>query len=229
MTGPYPRRRLLALAATTVGTAGALLLPASASIAAPSPRATAAAVCPNADMTFHSIRYYRDKYKPRTSQGRRLVAGLYAAQIPRGEAAVLCLTNNERAANGLAPLASNPLLRRAASTHALEAKTQRWWFGGADPHVNPKTGSTPETRIQAAGYCPTPTSWSFSENTYWGYGHGGTPAAAVRWWMNSPGHRANILDPEKKEIGVGVATGGATPSAPPERAGTFVQVFGFCS
>jgi uncharacterized protein YkwD len=147
------------------------------------------------------------------------------------EAAVLCLTNAQRSANGLAALAPNAALGSAARGHAQAAVSIKWWNGG-DPHVNPQTGSTPGSRIAAAGYCPAPKYHRNAENAYWGYATGAgaaapTPRAAVTWWMNSAGHRANILDPDLMELGVGVVLGTAAPVAA-DQAGTFVQNFGTC-
>jgi uncharacterized protein YkwD len=54
------------------------------------------------------------------------------------------------------------------------------------------------------------------ENLGWGSGSLATPRAMVRSWMNSPGHRANILRPTFTEVGIAVVTrtprgiGGAT-------------------
>jgi len=57
---------------------------------------------------------------------------------------------------------------------------------------------TPATRLDYAGY----DNWmTYGENIAFGYS---TAAAVMQAWMNSPGHRANILNPNFKEIGVGV-------------------------
>ncbi|HEX2431825.1 MAG TPA: CAP domain-containing protein, partial [Aestuariivirgaceae bacterium] len=71
------------------------------------------------------------------------------------EAAVLCLINEQRAANGSPPLTLNLRLRAAARQHANDARTIKWWAGGGSKiHVNPITGSKPADRIKDAGYCP---------------------------------------------------------------------------
>ncbi len=150
------------------------------------------------------------------------------------EAAVLCLTNSQRAQNGLQALAPNAALATAARGHATAAVAQKWWVSGADWHTNPQTGSTPTNRIFAAGYCPNPRSWSTGENTYWAWAWGTnaaapTPAQAVTSWMNSPGHRANILSTTFTELGVGVVAGtAASVDQADVKAGTFVQTFGNC-
>jgi uncharacterized protein YkwD len=142
------------------------------------------------------------------------------------EDAVLCLTNVERTTAGLPDLTLNAQLASAARDHAQAAVNQKWWVARADPHTNPATSSTPMSRILAAGYCPAPVSWKVAENAFWQTPNA-TPEDAVNWWMGSPGHRANILDPGLSELGVGVVVGGAAPDGA-DTAGTFVQNFGNC-
>ena len=60
-------------------------------------------------------------------------------------------------------------------------------------------------RIRRAGYLRGARSWAVGENIAWGSGRLSTPRAIGRAWMNSPGHRANILRAEFAEVGVGVA------------------------
>ena len=99
---------------------------------------------------------------------------------------------------------------------------------GANTHVNPD-GESESDRIMDAGYCPSPTFWKVAENTYWGWGTPvQTPRDAVEWWMSSPGHRANILDAQLIELGVGVAMGAPRPGTYPDAA-VFVQNFGTCN
>lgn len=143
--------------------------------------------------------------------------------------ATYCLINAERAKAGLPPLKWNDTLRKAAGGHALAAIRQKWWRPGADSHTNPATGSTPASRIKAAGYCTSGRSWSVAEITYTGWGGKGTPRAAVRWWMNSTGHRDIILSRSLVEIG-GYAGGGAADPAGAQAAGagTYVMNFGRC-
>lgn len=101
--------------------------------------------------------------------------------------------NAQRAANGCGPLASNGQLNAAASRHANDMQTN-----GVTGHDG-SDGSNPASRIAAAGYAPV-SVWA--ENVYWGTGGGATADAAVTWWMNSPGHRANILNCNLKDVGV---------------------------
>jgi uncharacterized protein YkwD len=45
------------------------------------------------------------------------------------------------------------------------------------------------------------------EDIVWGPGNAGTPAYAISAWMNSPLHRAEILSPQYREVGIGLALG----------------------
>jgi uncharacterized protein YkwD len=159
---------------------------------------------------------------------------------------VLCLIEAERNCRGLPGLRRNHELEVAASGHARAAVQIKWWVGSADSHTNPQTGSTPTSRIKAAGYCPNPPhAWGAKENTYHGAGVGkysgtnhtcpgsscGSPEAAVDWWMNisHSGHRETILDPQLKEFGFAAMGEVADPAiANVSPRGLYVLDFGFC-
>ena len=111
---------------------------------------------------------------------------------------VVRLTNDSRAQNGLAPLRCDAQIGRAALRHSAD-QCQQGYFS----HVAPD-GRTPSDRIRAEGVPPA----SFGENI--GRGQQ-TPAEIHRGWMNSPGHRQNILEPDYDRIGVGVASCGGRP------------------
>jgi len=107
------------------------------------------------------------------------------------EQQVLDLVNQERANAGLQPLTFEPLLAQAAETHSENMAFQDFFsHTGAD-------GSTFSDRIQATGFQVQGRS---AENIAVGYT---TPEAVVEGWMNSPGHRENILTPEFTQLGVG--------------------------
>jgi len=71
-------------------------------------------------------------------------------------------------------------------------------------HDDPGTGTSVVDRIRATGYLDSAGSWGVGENIGWGFTTG---AEAVTWWMNSPGHRANILQSDFTHLGVGVYLG----------------------
>ncbi|MGG8410371.1 CAP domain-containing protein [Streptomyces sp. 12297] len=152
-----------------------------------------------------------------------------AATAARAREAVVCLINVQRTQRGLPQLTVNQALTNAAQQHAVAAVQLKWWGPGQDSHRNPQSGSTPQSRIQAAGYCPNPRSWEFSEITYTGWGGSGTPQAAVNWWMNSSGHRAIILKPTLRELGPWAQPGSADRAgAASPTGGTYVVTFGRC-
>jgi uncharacterized protein YkwD len=124
-----------------------------------------------------------------------------------GRRATLCLLNRERRIHGLRPLRMDRRLERAAQDYS-ERMAARDFFAHEAPD-----GSRPTDRIAAAGYGRALVT---GENLGWGEGPAGEPAAMVDGWMHSPGHRANILRPEYREIGIGIA-----PEAPrPDKDGT---------
>jgi uncharacterized protein YkwD len=67
-------------------------------------------------------------------------------------------------------------------------------------------------RILGAGYAGRGEGWTVGENLAWGSGELSTPAALMRAWMNSPGHRENVLKAPYREFGFGLSLG--TPSGP---------------
>lgn len=103
---------------------------------------------------------------------------------------VVELTNQERIQLSLSSLRTDPLLTQAAQTYAENMAGQDFLdHTGLD-------GSSPGDRIKATGY--DFSAWA--ENIAGGYQ---TPEGVVEGWMNSKGHRANILNPNLEEIGIG--------------------------
>ncbi|MFD6553360.1 CAP domain-containing protein [Streptomyces sp. NPDC058398] len=130
----------------------------------------------------------------------RRVSGVAQAQsAPTTTVAqVVALVNKERAAAGCGPLTEDPQLEDAAQAHSDDMAARDFF-----EHTNPD-GADPGERITAAGY-----RWStYGENIAMGQQ---TPAAVMDSWMNSPGHRANILNCSFKNIGVGVHKGSGGP------------------
>lgn len=103
---------------------------------------------------------------------------------------ILERTNAARARAELPPLKLNPLLSRAAQKHTEDMARQQ----KMDHLLGDKT---PADRARAAGY-----QFSYlGENIAWGM----APADVVSVWLKSKGHRANILNANYTEIGIGVA------------------------
>ncbi len=125
--------------------------------------------------------------------------------------AVRCLINRERARNGLAAVRREAHLERAATAYSRLMVRRRFFA-----HEGPD-GSTPSSRVRAAGYIGP----GVGETIAWGTGASGDPAGTVDRWLHSPGHRAILLSKQMRTIGVGVAhgspvagySGGATVTA----------------
>ncbi|MFJ8165906.1 CAP domain-containing protein [Streptomyces sp. NPDC096136] len=178
----------------------------------------------------------------------------FMLQNSRMEAAVLCLVNGLRQANGLPGLKIYLLLpgmqrgiRGAAYDHAQAAVKMRWWGAvgqvpanmcpywpdkpqRCNPHINPVTHTTPDDRAKANGFGKGCTKYWDAENTYTGWGSDYvTPIAAYRAWETSPGHRANMLDPNFQQMALRAELGSADPAAgTTSPAATYVQTFGGC-
>jgi len=109
---------------------------------------------------------------------------------------VIGLVNVQRAKVGLPPLKANWQVSRVA-----RYKSQDMINKGYFSHTSPTYGS-PFTMMESFGI-------KFSaagENIAMGQS---TPEAVMNGWMNSPGHRSNILNPTYTEIGVGLAKNSA--------------------
>ncbi|MEV5975118.1 CAP domain-containing protein [Streptomyces sp. NPDC051921] len=108
---------------------------------------------------------------------------------------VIALVNAERAKAGCGALTANATLTRAAQGHSDDMAARDFF-----DHTNPD-GAGPGDRVSAAGY-----PWStYGENIAMGQS---SPEQVMEAWMNSPGHRANILNCDFKEIGVGIHNSG---------------------
>ncbi len=139
------------------------------------------------------------------------------ASVPTAKAATLCLLNHERAARGLLPLSPEATLESAATSYAQTMVQQRF-FG----HVSPG-GQTITDRL--ASYVGPALDHVTGENLAWGEGAFATPSAIVKQWMDSEGHRANILNRNFEQIGVGIV--GGTPSGGlPAVSATYTTEFG---
>jgi len=111
---------------------------------------------------------------------------------PTYEEQVLEIVNQERWNNGqLPPLKGNNLLDTAAETHSVNMAVRNFFA-----HCDLDTKKSHWVRMQDAGYFYN----SAGENIAAGYG---SPASVMSGWMNSSGHRANILNTNFREIGIG--------------------------
>jgi uncharacterized protein YkwD len=140
-----------------------------------------------------------------------------SANIAVAAQATLCLLNNERAAAGLHPLTEAPGLTQPSAAYSARMVTENFFA-----HVAPD-GATLTDRLEANGYIDPDGDWTVGENLAWGQGDLGTPRNITIAWMNSPGHRANILTGEFTEVGLGIVPG--TPGDPSWGA-TYTTDFG---
>ncbi|MFI9750277.1 CAP domain-containing protein [Streptomyces collinus] len=140
-----------------------------------------------------------DSTPSRTATKAPKAPGASAALAGESAAAaqVLSLVNEERAKVGCSPVAANSALAGLAQRYS-EDMDARGFFDHTDPD-----GRTPWDRAEKAGI-----SNLGGENI----ARGQADAAAVMdAWMNSPGHRANILNCDFKTLGVGVEFGPGGP------------------
>ncbi|MBY8870904.1 hypothetical protein K7640_03490 [Micromonospora sp. PLK6-60] len=123
----------------------------------------------------------------RTSTGTTTSSGL-TAELQK----VVDLVNQERAKAGCQALTVDAKLTQAAQAHSQDqADHKKMSHDGSD-------GSDAGDRLDRVGY-----AWrAYGENVAWNQQ---TPEAVMDAWMNSSGHRANILNCGFTEIGVGVA------------------------
>ena len=108
---------------------------------------------------------------------------------------VAVLINQERTAQGLNPLQTVPVLNQAAEIRSQELIT-------LFSHTRPD-GRSCSTVLNDKNI-----SWhTTGENIAYGYS---TPEAVMTGWMNSPGHRANILNADFDSVGIGVVSQNGT-------------------
>jgi uncharacterized protein YkwD len=136
---------------------------------------------------------------------------------------VLAELNQIRVAHGLVPVKVNPALGAAAEQHAKEMLRKGYF------QHNSANGLEYWQRIKSFYPSAKYRSWSVGENLLWS---GGTldAKAALKLWMGSPAHRANILSPRWREIGIAALY---NPAAPGRFGGSPVTLvatdFGFRS
>jgi uncharacterized protein YkwD len=120
------------------------------------------------------------------------------------ESGVLVDINAFRRAHHLQPLRVNLRLNAAAREHTLQmARDGYFAHDSAD-------GSAFWKRIQSFYPSSAWAFWSVGENLLWASPEV-TPARALRLWLASPEHRANLMNPRWREIGVGAVHEAAAP------------------
>lgn len=127
------------------------------------------------------------------------------SQPSANEQFMLELINADRAKAGAQPLAFDDALNSSAENHS------RWMIGSDIFSHTGANGSTPTDRMKAAGYGFS-GSWASAENIAWASLRAPTGTQdEVQLLhtnlMNSPGHRANLLNATYREVGIGFETG----------------------
>jgi uncharacterized protein YkwD len=128
----------------------------------------------------------------RSSESARCLAN---EETDRMADQVLHLVNLVRAESGLPPVIVNPALQQVAGKYACRM-IEEDFFDHKDP-----LGYGPRERAVLENY----SFYAVGENLAAGHE---TPADVMQVWMESPSHRANILDPGWEEAGIAVRLGG---------------------
>ncbi|MBN9414662.1 hypothetical protein ABS71_05115 [bacterium SCN 62-11] len=132
-----------------------------------------------------------------------LLAGLLAGPALADDAAlitkIIALSNQMRKENGVRPVAQLNYLNDAAAGHSVEMSKLKYFS-----HTSPTAGlERPKSRIEVSG------GWdmSIAENIYRSVGvpEGELAEDVVDAFMNSPVHRANLLNPKFNSMGIGIA------------------------
>jgi uncharacterized protein YkwD len=145
-------------------------------------------------------------------------ADLQASQATadRVAGALRCVINEERAAVGRQPLAASGHLDRSAAGHS--ADMVRHGYLAHEREGRP----TLAARVRAAGYFDGAATALFSENIGVAAIGGATARVLLDAWMQSPDHRANILHPMFRDIGIGTAFAQPDPAFYPDNAALVV-------
>ncbi len=121
-----------------------------------------------------------------------VIPAAQAASLSPKERTLLETVNDVRAAHDLRPLQVDTTLVRAAQDYStLMLRRDVFTHGALGPRLASYGARGP----------------LFGENLAWGIGRKATARSIVSSWLASPGHRANLLRPAWKRIGIGSRTG----------------------
>jgi uncharacterized protein YkwD len=127
-----------------------------------------------------------------------------ASELSALESGVYQQINFIRTEHGLAPLKLNAHLGEAADEHSRQM--------AADGYFEHESADGTLFWKRIATFYPSGSSgyWSVGENLLWA-SPSVRSSAALQMWMHSPEHRANILDPHWREIGIAAVHAGRAP------------------
>ena len=118
-------------------------------------------------------------------------------ELNRAEKLTLELHNKTRKKHGLEELCVDPTLTKVARDHSKDM-IKKGYFGH-----NSADGKASAKRLTDSSY-----NWSaMGENIAWGSGGYSNPESRFKAWMESKGHKVNILNGRYEEVGIGVASG----------------------
>ena len=117
------------------------------------------------------------------------------APVGRLGSGLVAQVNTLRLAHGLVPLRVSPSLRAAANVHSTQMA--RLGYFSHDSANGGSFSSRIATFYPARGY----RSWTVGENLLWASPDVGA-LRALKLWLASPPHRANLLNPRWREIGL---------------------------
>lgn len=107
---------------------------------------------------------------------------------------VISMVNTERTKAGLAPMAASAELQKSSRSKAADMFARGYWAHNAPD------GSEPWHFFKESGYKFTQAGENLAKSFQ-------TPDGVVKGWMNSPTHRANILNPAYRDIGISAVDG----------------------
>ncbi|MEU4928461.1 CAP domain-containing protein [Streptomyces yokosukanensis] len=173
--------------------------PSTSQTASATPTPSTTATTPTGKAAPHATPSAKPKNTPshKASEAPKAGAASVSASSAKAEAEVLKLVNQERAKVGCSPLSADSALRKLAQSFS-DDMAARGFFDHTDPD-----GKTPWDRAAAADITDLG-----GENIARGQADA---AAVMQAWMNSPGHKANILNCDFKTLGVGVHFGSGGP------------------
>jgi uncharacterized protein YkwD len=131
------------------------------------------------------------------------------------QAALVAQINGFRASHGLTRLRVSPALATAAGGHSSQMARLGFFSHSS------ASGASFSQRIAQVYRARGFRSWSVGENLVWGGPDIGA-ARAFRLWLSSPPHRANLLSPRWREIGLGAVHSTRAPGVYGGRPATIV-------
>ncbi|HEV2769855.1 MAG TPA: CAP domain-containing protein [Solirubrobacteraceae bacterium] len=143
-----------------------------------------------------------------------------SSDLSRARSATLCLLNQERRERGRRGLSRSRELERSASVYSAQMVEDRFFA-----HEGPDGRGIVDRIRTRTDYLVRAASWSVGGNLAWGSGGRATPRQIMRAWMNSPGHKHNILTPGFHHVGIGIVLG-APRSVGDAAAATYTTHFG---